>query len=233
MTALTENKIKNAAVFAVAAVLTVAGSVFLDGKKYLFVGMAVLAVVFVGFAVRFERKKPDTRELVLIAVITAVSVLGRMAFYALPQVKPSAAIIFLSGMVFGSESGFLIGAATGFVSNFYFGQGPWTPWQMLAFGAVGLAGGIFGKSKFISGNRAVVGIVGAVCVFVIYGGIVNTGSLFMMSDTVNIGAALAIFTAGIPMDLIHAASTFVFLFLLSKSVLNIFLRIKKKYGIGE
>ena len=131
MTAVIGNKLKNTAVFIAAAALTIAGTLILDGKKYLFVSIAVLIVVFFGFAVRFERKIPNTRELVLIAVITAVAVLGRMAFYALPQVKPSAAIIFLSGMVFGAESGFLIGAATGFVSNFYFGQGPWTPWQML------------------------------------------------------------------------------------------------------
>ncbi len=231
MTALSENKIKNTAVFIIAAALTLAGTLFLDGKKYLFVSLAVLAVIFIGFAVRFERKNPNTRELVLIAVITSVSVLGRMAFYAFPQVKPSAAIIFLSGMVFGAESGFLIGAATGFVSNFYFGQGPWTPWQMLAFGAIGLAGGICGKSR-LGENRIAISITGALCVFVIYGGIVNTGSLFMMSDTVNLGTVTAIFAAGIPMDLIHAASTLVFLFLLSKSVLAVFIRVKRKYGIG-
>ena len=82
----------------------------------------------------FENRRPQARELVVIAVLCAIGVAGRAAFFMVPQFKPVAAVVILAGVCFGAESGFLVGAMTAFVSNFFFGQGPWTPWQMFAFG---------------------------------------------------------------------------------------------------
>ena len=84
----------------------------------------------------FEDRKPQAREVLLIAVMAAIAVVGRMAFFMLPQFKPVTAIVIITGISLGAEAGFLTGAVAGFVSNFFFGQGPWTPWQMFAFGII-------------------------------------------------------------------------------------------------
>jgi energy-coupling factor transport system substrate-specific component len=98
------------------------------------------------FALVFEGRGPKARELVVIAVMVAIAVVGRAAFFMLPQFKPVVAIVIIAGAALGPESGFICGALSGFVSNFLFGQGPWTPWQMFAFGMIGFfAGLIFGR----------------------------------------------------------------------------------------
>ena len=94
------------------------------------------------FAFAFENRKPKARELVIISSLCAIGVVGRTAFFMLPQFKPVAAIVIISGVAFGGETGFLVGAITAFVSNFFFGQGPWTPWQMFSFGIIGFLAGI-------------------------------------------------------------------------------------------
>ena len=85
--------------------------------------------------------------MLLIAVMAAIAVVGRMAFFMLPQFKPVTAIVIITGISLGAEAGFLTGAVAGFVSNFFFGQGPWTPWQMFAFGIIGFLAGLLFRGK--------------------------------------------------------------------------------------
>lgn len=86
---------------------------------------------------RFEVRRPQVSEIVLLAVMTAFAVAGRVAFYWAPQFKPVCAIVILTAVAFNAEAGFITGAAAGLISNMFFGQGPWTPWQMFGFGLVG------------------------------------------------------------------------------------------------
>ncbi|MCL2111801.1 MAG: ECF transporter S component [Clostridiales bacterium] len=117
---------------------------FFEDRSYYATSFIIIALSLVPFALVFEGRKPQARELVVIAVMVAVAVVGRAAFFMLPQFKPVVAIVIIAGAALGAESGFAVGALTGFVSNFIFGQGPWTPWQMFAFGIIGfLAGLIF------------------------------------------------------------------------------------------
>ena len=100
------------------------------------------------FFLLFERRKPRARELIVVAVLIAIAVAGRAAFFMVPQFKPVIAIVIIAAVCFGGETGFLVGAMTGFISNFFFGQGPWTPWQMFCFGIIGfLAGILFHKRQ--------------------------------------------------------------------------------------
>src|SRR5437764_9046898 len=92
-----------------------------------------------GFA-WYERKRPDARIVALVATLAAFAALGRIAFAALPNVKPTTDIVLVSGYALGGAPGFVVGALAGFSSNFFFGQGPWTPWQMGAWGVTGLIG---------------------------------------------------------------------------------------------
>ena len=95
---------------------------------------------------RDERRRPQAREVAVIAVLCALGVAGRAAFSMLPQCKPVIALTVLTGAALGGESGFLVGAVTMLASNVLFGQGPWTPWQMFALGLIGLLWACTGSS---------------------------------------------------------------------------------------
>jgi energy-coupling factor transport system substrate-specific component len=101
------------------------------------------AILFVALATGFawyERRRPDARVVALVAVLAALATLGRIAFAAVPNIKPTTDIVLISGYALGAGPGFAVGAVTGLTSNFFFGQGPWTPWQMAAWGAAGVLG---------------------------------------------------------------------------------------------
>ena len=106
------------------------GILYLKDRSYYLISVLIIACTMIPFFMVFEKRKPQARELVVIAVLCAIAVAGRAAFFWLPQFKPVTAIVIIAGVCFGAESGFLVGAVTGFVSNFFMGQGPWTPWQM-------------------------------------------------------------------------------------------------------
>ena len=124
------------------------GMWLLKDEKYYFISLLIIAEAFIPFLTAFEGRKPQARELVTIAVLCALAVAGRVVFAPVAQIKPMLAIVIISGVCLGCETGFMVGAISAFVSNFFFGQGPWTPWQMLAFAIVGFfAGVIFAKAK--------------------------------------------------------------------------------------
>ena len=105
--------------------------------------LGAFAILFVGLAAGFawyERTRPDARIVALVATLAAFAALGRIAFAALPNVKPTTDIVLISGYALGPAPGFVVGAVAGLTSNFFFGQGPWTAWQMGAWGATGLLG---------------------------------------------------------------------------------------------
>lgn len=101
---------------------------------------AVLFVALAGGLAWYERLRPDARVVALVATLAALAALGRIAFAALPNVKPTTDIVLISGYALGAGPGFAVGALAGLTSNFFFGQGPWTPWQMAAWGVTGALG---------------------------------------------------------------------------------------------
>ena len=98
-----------------------------NDRKYYIVSLGIIACTMLPFFMVFEDRKPQARELIIIAVLSAIGVAGRAAFFMLPQFKPVVAIVIISAVCFGAEAGFLVGAMTGFVSNFFFAQDLWTP----------------------------------------------------------------------------------------------------------
>src|SRR5437588_288279 len=100
----------------------------------------VLGLALAGGFAWYERSRPDARVVALVATLAAFAALGRIAFVAVPNVKPTTDIVLLSGYALGPAPGFMVGAAAGLTSNFFFGQGPWTPWQMVGWGMTGLIG---------------------------------------------------------------------------------------------
>jgi len=134
---------------------------------------------------------------------------------------------------FGGETGFLVGAVTGFVSNFFFGQGPWTPWQMFALGIIGFVAGILFKKGFLRKTKTSLCIFGFLATLVIYGGIMNPSSVIMAQNKINWKMIASSYAAGIYLDLIHAFSSAFFLWFISEPMIDKLERIKVKYGLIE
>ena len=200
-------------------------------RGYYFTSMCIIVISIFIFLWSFEKRKPKTREIVTLAVMTALAVVGRLAFFMTPQVKPCAAIIIITGVMLGRQSGFLCGALTAFVSGFFFGQGPWTPWQMIAFGIIGFLSGVLFSKKNIkyAYNKWIISIYGFLATFVIYGFILDTATVFMYTDTPKTETFVATYLSGIGFNLTHAASTFVVLFLISNATIKKLERLKIKY----
>ncbi|MCL1807072.1 MAG: ATP-binding cassette domain-containing protein [Oscillospiraceae bacterium] len=209
------------------------GVTFLDDRKYYVVSMLILLETMIPFALVFERRKPQARELVVIAVLCAIAVAGRAAFFMLPHFKPVVALVIIAGVAFGGEAGFLVGAMTGFVSNFFFGQGPWTPWQMFAFGVIGFLAGVLFRKGLLRRGRLPLALFGAAAAVMIYGGLVNPASILMIQPNPTWEMFLLAYLRGLPFDLVHAAATVTFILLISKPMLEKLDRIKIKYGLVE
>lgn len=209
------------------------GVFYLNDRKYYFISLLIVIYTMIPFFMVFEERKPKARELIIIAVLSAIAVAGRGAFYMLPQFKPVVAIVIISGVCFGGESGFLVGAVSGFVSNFLFSQGPWTPWQMFCFGIIGFLAGVLFETGILKKNRIQLCIFGGVTTFFIYGGIINIAALLMFNSKITVKSLISTYMSGIPFDLVHAAATIFFLFVISKPMIEKLERIKIKYGLIE
>lgn len=207
------------------------GIYYLDDRKYYFISMLVILETMIPFMLIYEGRKPQARELVTLSVLCTIGVVGRMVFFMLPQFKPVVAIVIISGVAFGAEAGFLVGAITGFVSNYFFGQGPWTPWQMFAFGIIGFMAGLLFQKGILRRNRLALCVFGGVSTFVIYGCIMNLSSVWMTQSNPTIEMLVIACIQGVPFDLIHATATILFLLLLSRPLLEKLDRIKEKYGL--
>jgi energy-coupling factor transport system ATP-binding protein len=209
------------------------GIYFLGDRKYYFISQVILLETMLPFVLVFERRKPQARELIVVSVLCALGVAGRAAFFMLPQFKPVVTMVIISGVCFGGETGFLVGAVTGFVSNMFFGQGPWTPWQMFAFGIIGFLAGILFRKGLLLKERSSMCIFGGFATFLIYGGIMNTASVIMWQAKPTTNMFISAYLMGIPFDLIHALATVFFLWVISAPMIEKLDRIKLKYGLIE
>ncbi len=206
----------------------------LGDKKYFFISLLVLLEAMLPFFVSFEDRKPKARDIVTLAVMCALAVTGRTAFFMLPNFTPVMAIVIIAGVAFGCEGGFITGAMTMFVSNFIMGQGPWTPWQMFAMGLVGfLAGLFFAGSSVRTRNMTKLGlcIFGALICIVVYGGIMNPASVIMWQPNVNFSMIMASYVTGFPFDLAQATATVIALWLVARPFLEKLDRVRIKFGV--
>jgi len=209
------------------------GVQLLDDRRFYFIAMLIILQTMLPFMLVFESRKPQAREIIVIAVLCAIAVAGRSAFFMLPQFKPVVAMVIIAGVAFGGEAGFLVGSLTGFVSNMFFGQGPWTPWQMFAFGIIGFLAGVLFRKGLLSRSTEALAVFGGFSAFIIYGGIMNPVSVIMWQPNPTREMFILAYLQGIPFDLIHAIATVTFLILISQPMLEKLDRIKVKYGLVE
>ena len=209
------------------------GVYYLKDRKYHFISLLIIFETLTAFMCAFEDKKPHARELVIISVLCACAVAGRAAFAPLPQFKPVVAAVIITGICFGGETGFLTGAVTGFVSNFFFGQGPWTPWQMFSFGAVGLIAGIMYQNKLIKRTKSGLCIFGFLATVIVYGGIMNPASVIIWQPKPTKAMFISAYIMGLPFDIIHGLATAFFLWFGAQPLIEKIERVKIKYGLKK
>lgn len=207
------------------------GIYVLDDRKYYFISLLIVLYTIIPFAFVFEQRKPQARELIVIAVMAAIAVAGRSAFFMLPQFKPVVAVVIIAAVCLGAEAGFLVGATAGFVSNFFFGQGPWTPWQMFGFGIIGFLAGILFQCGLLKRSKLSLCIFGGLSTLVVYGGIMNLSSLLMVTPNFTWEGLVAVYASGFWFDLVHASATVFFLFVISGPMIEKLERIRVKYGL--
>ena len=133
-------------IFVAVPVLLALSTLMGNGQHYMIISLAVVLCCMAPFFMVFEKRKPKAREIVLVAMMSAITVAAHMFFHVTVPIQIGTAMVIVAGIAMGPEAGFLVGALSRFVCNFYMGQGPWTPWQMFCWGLLGfLAGLTFNK----------------------------------------------------------------------------------------
>ena len=169
--------------------------------------VALLAIALL--LASFEASRPALRQLMPTAVLAAVAAAGRVLFAPVPSVKPVSAIAIVAGAALGRRSGFVVGALAALLSNLFFGQGPWTPWQMYAWGLVGYVAGVLGEKDLLSHASVLYGwgFLSAL----VYGLILNGYHILGYVHPLTWPAVLAACAASLPLDVTHGVATVAFL----------------------
>ena len=190
----------------------------------------LLALVLgLGFA-WYERTHPSSKVLAMVATLAALAALGRIAFAPLPNVKPTTDIVFLTGYVLGGAPGFAVGALAALSSNLIFGQGPWTPWQMVAWGLVGVIGA--GWAPLTRGRlpRIATAALLVLCALM-YGGLTNLSTLTAAGGTPTLAQWGAVEVSGLPFDIAHAVGNVAFFLAFGPALVRVLRRYRARLEV--
>ena len=205
----------------------------LKGRAYYLISTLVVIEIMLPFFFRFESRRPQARELVILAVMAALAAVSRVVFAFSPYLKTITGIIMITGIAFGAEAGFLTGAVAAFASNFFFGQGPWTPWQMFAYGFGGFfAGLIFHKHK--SWRKPwILAPFGFLTILLLVGPMLDSCTVFTVLTKFTKKNILIIYGQGVPVNITHGIGAALTLFFVSRPLLAKLERLQTKYGMLE
>lgn len=197
----------------------------------LVVVLLVLALFFAGY----EASRPGLRQIMPTLVLAALAAAGRILFGALPDFKPVSAIAIIAGVALGRRNGFMVGALAALTSNFFFGQGMWTPWQMYAWGIVGYLAGVLGDAGAFARSDGrprmwTVLVFGALSAL-LYGAIINAYDIIGFVKPFTWEGAAARLMLSLPFDLMHAGATVVFLAVLYAPWTRRIARVVRKYEL--
>ena len=216
--------IRTAVPFVIIPALAVLGTLVFDRQKHLIVSMAAAALALLLFVTGFEKKSTGTRRLVIVSVMTALCFAGRF----IPVLKPVAALTIMTGLYLGAEAGFLTGAMAAVLSNFYFGQGPWTVFQILAWGMIGFFAGVLsGQLKKDILPLLIYGVVSGIA----YSFIMDIWTVLWYDQGFSFKLYKAALISAIPYTISYVVSNLVFLGLLSRPLGEKLERLHVKYGI--
>jgi len=192
--------------------------------------LTILGVVLAAGFWWYERTHPSSKVLALVATLAALAALGRVAFAPLPNVKPTTDIVFLAGFVLGGAPGFAVGAIGAVTSNLIFGQGPWTPWQMAAWGLVGMGGA--GWARVTRGHlpRLPTAAMCAACGMA-YGAMTNLSTFTAGGESPSWAQWVATETAGLPFDIAHATGNVVFFLAFGPALVRVLRRYRARLDV--
>ena len=193
--------------------------------------MAVVTCALLLFFAGYETGRPRLRDIMPVVVLAALAAAGRTLFAPFPSFKPVSAIAIIAGAAFGRRSGFMVGALAALASNFFFGQGAWTPWQMYAWGMVGYGAGVLAQAG-LARRTGVVCAYGFVSGYA-YGFVLNLWSIVGFFHPQDIAQILAVYAAALPFDTMHAVATVTFLLALYAPWRRKLARIARKYGLAD
>ena len=188
--------------------------------------LIVMAVILGGFA-WYERSRPPSQVVALVAALAALAIAGRIAFAAFPNVKPTTDIVVFAGYALGPAPGFAVGALAGLVSNFWFGQGPWTPWQMVGWGLCGVMGAALALGARNAGRLT----LAAACGFagIAYGVLLNFSLMATYGGDLSIERFLALEARALPFDAAHALGNVAFALLAGPAMVRMLVRFRERF----
>ncbi len=186
----------------------------------------VLAGLLGGFA-WYERSRPPSQVVALVAALAALAIAGRIAFAAFPNVKPTTDIVIFAGYALGPAPGFAVGALTAVISNFWFGQGPWTPWQMAAWGLCGLLGAALALGTRNVGRLT----LAAVCGFagILYGALLNFSLMATYGGDLSVKHFLVLELRAVPFDAAHAIGNMTFALIAGPAMIRMLVRFRERF----
>jgi energy-coupling factor transport system substrate-specific component len=191
---------------------------------------AVLGVALLAGFGWYERSRPPAKVVTLVAALAALAIVGRIAFAPLPNIKPTTDIVLLTGFALGGAPGFCVGAITALVSNFFFLQGPWTPWQMVAWGGVGIAGAGLAR---LSGGRELGRLPLALACAVAglaFGAFMDL-YIWTLGAEQTAGAYAAVSASSLPFNLAHMAGNFVFCLVIGPPLVRALRRYRRRVEV--
>lgn len=221
---LLRNAVKISVPFLLIPVLVILGAAVFEERRHLIVstGVAVLALLL--FAAGYEKKPTGSRRMIIASVMTALCIAGRF----IPVFKPITALTVITAIYLGGEAGFLVGAMSALLSNFYFGQGPWTPFQMLAWGMIGLLAGLLANPlKQYKWLLLAYGVLAGV----LYSLVMDIWTVIWYDGSFRAELYLAAFVTALPHTIMYSVSNFIFLWFAAKPFGEKLERVKIKYGI--
>ena len=206
-----------------------AGVSIFNDRNYMLVSAFVALLSCLPFFIAFETNENTGRELVVIAVMCAISVVGRLIFAPIPGFKPVTAVVIITGAVLGAEAGFITGSMTALCSNIFFGQGPWTPFQMFSWGIIGFISGLifFKRQK----KNLIFIIIAGMLFGVLFSLLMDIWTTVSVSGEFIVNEYIACIIAAIPVTIEYAVSNAVFLAVLFNPFNKKLERIKTKYGV--
>ena len=204
------------------------GALIFRDRQYAYITLCVAVLSCLPFFLHFERSANDVKRLILIAVMVALSVAGRMLFAPLQHFKPVTALVIITAMFFGSEAGFLTGALSAVLSNFYFGQGPWTPFQMFSWGMIGFFSGLL--ALLLRRSRIALCIWGGIG-GVLYSFLMDIWTVLWADGYFNLPRYFAAIASAVPVTAVYVVSNILFLLVLAKPIGKLLARMKTKYAL--
>lgn len=188
----------------------------------------VVLAALAATAAWYERSRPSSKLVALVAALAALAVAGRVLFAPVPNVQATTDVVLLSGYALGAGPGFAVGAAAALSSNFFLGQGPWTPWQMLGWGAIGVLGAAFARARL--GGRWPLALA---CAFagLAFGAWMDLFTLLTFAAERSPDAYLVVAAAGLPFNIAHAVGNVVLCLLLGPGFVRLLLRFRRRFQI--